>query len=774
MKMSKSWLLRCGLAFLAIATLGWWALPFALPLPEKLVKAQQVSPTYLASDGSPLRQLLTTEGQRVSAPIPYADLPQNLIQATLAVEDKRFFSHGGIDLLAISRAAWDNLQHQRVVSGASTITQQLVKISSEKRNRRTLKTKLVEALQARRLEMTWNKERILSEYLNRISYGNLMTGCSSAAQGYFNKPLRDLTPAECAMLAALPQSPSRLNPYRNLKAVQKRQAHVLDNMRQNEWLTEEALTLALSEKPNLQRFTGGFAAPHAVELMQATVTTPVIRTTLDPNLQAKVETIITNRLAFLEQKHVTQAAAVVIENSTGKVLALAGSQDFFASAGGQINGAWTPHSPGSALKPFTYLLALQQGFTAASIIPDLPIEYATTTGLYRPENYDLRHHGPVTLRMALGSSLNIPAVRVLQEIGGETKLHSTLQALGLTTLTEKPEHYGLGLTIGNAPVRLLELANAYACLARLGEAKPWSLLAETYKTPATRPHSAAACYVMADILSDNQARVMTFGPQSIIRLPFPCAVKTGTSTNYRDNWTLGYTPEFTVAVWAGNFDNTPMNEVSGVTGAGPIFREIFIHLHESRGTSWYAPPAELIRKKIDPRNGRSLQDGSPATSVSLEEWFIPGTVPAIATTADYEPQTGKAYISRDYESWLQSSASGAWSSNLTLREQGESLAAPRIMTPVNGTIIYLDPDLKDQGRKLLLRAAPGPLVAWSSPTLSVFNSEVNLLPGQHEIIARNPSSGESSRVRIEVRHPPTMADRLLKPAAEKPDPPVRQ
>ena len=755
------------LTALAVVVLGiataWWVLPWCVPLPEKLTKPLPVSPTFISSDGKPLRQLLSAEGQRVARLVKYEELPQALVHATLAAEDKRFFSHGGVDLLALARAAWDNVTSRRVVSGASTLTQQLAKASAQERASRNLFTKAIEALQARRIEMSWSKERILTEYLNRVSYGNLLTGCASASEGYFHKPLRDLTPAECALLAALPQSPTRLNPFRNLTAVQQRQKHILQRMGELGWLDDETKSLALAEKPVLQRFTGGFEAPHAVEMFDKAEDS-LVRLTLDSGAQHHVEAVIEKRLGALATKHVTQAAAVIIENKTGKVLALAGSRDYFSNDGGQLNGAWVPHSPGSALKPFTYLLALDRGFTPASVIADLPVEYATPTGLYRPENYDKKTYGPVTLRDALGNSLNIPAVKTLKQIGGERVLCEALQNLGITTLTEAPEHYGLGLTIGNAPVRLLELTNAYACLARLGVWKEYSFVVQpsggqettsTTCTPNRLKAELRTCYLIADILSDPQARLISFGPRSVIRLPFRCAVKTGTSTNYRDNWTIGYTPEFTVGVWCGNFDNSPMANVSGITGAGPIFRDIMVWLHEKRGTTWYAEPAGLIHAKVDPRNGKRLDAASPTTRTSREDLFLASTLPLIATAEDYDSE-GRAILPPEFMSWI---AQGEhWLTGLVVAQADRKTGMPpRILTPADGSVFVLDPDLPDSGSLLLLRAAGGGEVTWSSRTLPITLtkglSHARLTPGTHELCVLDPKSGAEARTRIEVRAP---------------------
>jgi penicillin-binding protein 1C len=755
----KRRLLVGALGLCAAASVGWWLLPLAVPLPEKLAKPPPASPVFLAADGSPLRQLLDEEGQR-SQPVSFEEIPEILLHATLAAEDKRFFQHHGIDFAATARALRDDVLHRRIVSGASTITQQLAKVAAEKEHPRTLVTKLWQGLQARRLEMTFSKERILSEYLNRISYGNLLTGCRSAAQGYLNKPLRDLTPAESAFIAALPQSPSRLNPYKNMPAVRKRQHLILDRMHQLGWLSAEDLHLAQTEAVTLHHFTGGFAAPHAVQLAAAgAVASGVVRTTIDTALQARTEAIISHRLALLGPKHVTQAAAVIIENESGCIRALAGSRGFYSSGGGQINGAWTPHSPGSAIKPFTYLLALQNGFTAGSIIPDLPIEFSTPTGLYRPENYDHKTHGPVTLRTALGSSLNIPAVRVLHQIGGESRLQQTLQSAGLTTLDESSDHYGLGLTIGNAPVRLVELANAYACLARLGDYKPWTLYADEKASVSKRLFPARECFIIADILSDNDARVLTFGAHSVLRLPFRCAVKTGTSTGYRDNWALGFTPAYTVGVWVGNFDNSPMNQVSGVAGAGPIFRDLFTALHEKRTQGWFPAPEGLVQASIDPRNGKLVTDSSPPVSNAHSEWFCDGTLPSPATANDYEADSGRAFIPAEYAAWHKQEA--AWMTKAVVPRSASELEPLRITNPISGTIFQLDPELSAASQTLLLRSTRGDDVEWSSPTLTILHTasqpQAMLKVGSHKIIARTKSTSQAASVWIEVRPPVSAA-----------------
>lgn len=740
------------ITLLALAAGGWWGLPWLVPLPDELLKPPPASTLYLARDGTPLRHLLDENGHRSSPPATFAEIPQPLVHALLAAEDKRFFSHGGVDVIAIARAAWGNMQNKRIISGASTIHQQLIKNTSPRSGARTLWIKCVEALQARRLAMSWSHERVLAAYANRISFGNLMTGAATAASGYFHKPLSDLTPAECALLAALPQSPTRLNPFRNLDAVLPRQRRILDTMHALGWLNGEQHRVALSQNIVLQRFSGGFEAPHAIAMLRSTSSAPIVRTTLDLALQQQVEIIVAQRLESLRHRHVTHGAVVVIENATGAVRALAGSRDFFASNGGQLNGAWAPHSPGSAMKPFTYLIAFERGATPASIVADLPIEFVTPSGTYRPENYSLRSYGPMTYRHALGNSLNISAVRVLDSIGGAETLLPRLRELGLSTLTENATHYGLGLTIGNASVRLIELANAYACLARLGRFKPWTLQRDAPAFKEQRLLGENESWLIADILSDNQAREMSFGRHSVLRLPFKCAVKTGTSSSFRDNWTLGFTPEFTVGVWVGNFDNTPMQDVSGVTGAGPIFRDVMLHLHEKHPATWFAQPAAIKHARIDPRTGKRLTPQTPPARLSREEFFVSARMPAVAQASDYDAR-GRAILPREYADWVKSSAN--WLGDLVTTAAVEARAQLRITHPIPGTVVILDPDIRNRGNRLLLQATGSTQPRWSCPTLELLAEDHHtfaiLKPGRHVIELHDEANGLSAKTFVIVQ-----------------------
>ncbi len=540
------------LAALLIA--GHFALKL-VPIPPALLRPPIQSIVLLDRNGIPLRE--TRVAERFSHELALDEVPRRVIDAVLAAEDKRFYSHHGIDWLATGRAIVAGLTHGRVVSGASTITQQLVKISE--RRPRTWRAKLIESVTALRLEQSWSKDQILAAYLNRLDFGNLNIGLAAAADYYFGKPVSDLSDAEASFLAGLPKNPRKLNPHLAADAARRRQMTVLERMRANRSLDAARYDRAIAESLTLRPPQRRFRAPHFVEmvLQQLPETPPAeLRTTLDFRLNEQVETIVRDRLAQLREQNVRNAAAVVIDNATGDVIALVGSENYFSPGAGQVNGAWAQRSAGSALKPFTYLLALERGATPATMVADVRTSFPADGGFYRPENYNRRCYGPVRYRTALASSLNIPAVKVLLAAGGPAALHQRLRECGLTTLNRPPEVYGLGLTLGNCEARLLELTNAYASLARLGEFRPWRVL-PTSTIQVHRYSRPELVWQIADILSDNSARTLAFGMNSALRFDYPVACKTGTSTDFRDNWTIGFTPEFSSS--NGKFIRLPGN-----------------------------------------------------------------------------------------------------------------------------------------------------------------------------------------------------------------------
>ena len=756
----RKFILFSGVSALLLGIIGLYVVPWFFPMPEGLQNPQESGLEFTDRDGKPLRRLLADES-RVDRPATFEELPKNLIKATLAAEDSRYFSHHGIDYIGTLRAIRDALKHREFVSGASTVTQQLAKITSPHRPRE-LKTKVIEAFTARRIEMSMNKDEILTEYLNRIPYGNQLHGCRAAARGYFGKPLADFSIAESAFLAGLPNKPTRLNPYKNFRGARARQIWILNRLRIEGWITEDEFEAAIDEKLVIQpRGSHAFHAPHFLDLIlerktpqtaQVDFEKHAIKTTLDLGLQKFIETTVDGQLARLGDDEdgssdAFQGAVVVIKNETGDALALTGSRNFFHSKGGQINGAWIPRSAGSTLKPFTYLLALESGHTAASVITDLPVEYPTSTGIYSPVNFDRRHYGPVSMRHALANSLNIPAVRMLDEIGGAQALHHLLsKKLGLTGLNDNPDHYGLGLTIGNAEVRLLELTNAYAALARLGKYREVNFVSTNQQGLFDEPTliDRETAWIIADILSDNSARADAFGFDSSLRLPFRVAAKTGTSTDFRDNWTLGFTPDFTVGVWVGRFDNEPLQNVSGVSGAGPIFHDIMLHLHEKTEPRWYEKPERILEAEVDELNGKRVNESLAfRPKKTRTEFFRPDFLPPRARADEYD-SAGLTQLPNEFAMWLASEGRQLESVATAHTESPlvEKTAPLKIVSPMTGTVAFLDPDLPDGGRFFPLRTGSELSgIKWESESLKIEQRNgtdwLVLEPGEHKVFAKD-------------------------------------
>jgi penicillin-binding protein 1C len=737
----KSTLILAALALLFGA--GYFGLRL-IPIPPALLLPPVQSIALLDRNGIPLRE--TRVAERFSHELSLDEVPRHVIDAVLAAEDKRFFRHHGIDWLAAVRAAVTGLSHGRITSGASTISHQLVKISG--RRPRTLRAKLIESATALRLEQLWSKNQILAAYLNRIDFGNLNIGLASAADYYFDKPVGDLSDAEAAFLAGLPKNPRKLNPHVALEAARHRQEIVLRRMRANGWLDAARSQRAGSEPLALHPPLRRFRAPHFVELvLQQPQESPraELHTTLDFRLNEQVEKIVRERLSQLREQNVHNGAAVVIDNATGDVIALVGSENYFAPGAGQVNGAWAQRSAGSTLKPFTYLLALERGATPATVIADVRTSFPSADGFYRPENYNRRCYGPVRYRTALASSLNIPAVKVLLAAGGPSALHERLRVCGLTTLNRSAEIYGLGLTLGNCEGRLLEITNAYASLARLGEYRPWRVLT-TSPTSAHRYSRPELVWQIADIMSDNSARTLAFGMNSALRFDYPVACKTGTSTDFRDNWTIGFTPEFSVGVWVGNFDGAPMREVSGVTGAGPILHAVFDYLHANRGTSWYRTPAEIVERTVHPLTGKLLTDSDPR---GIREKFLRDRLPAAESSDDYDA-AGNVQLGPEYADWFKSAENGIRDRAVLASTNGEL----RITSPLPGSVYVLDPDVPTT-RRIPLAANGGTQMKWESESL-VCRSEPGLdfamaAEGEHRIVVTDLASGRHAETWIRIR-----------------------
>ncbi len=673
--------------FSLLALLLFFIISLHLPIPkQKLNPAPVLSLRILDRGNNLLREVLSDEGGRCRW-AKIEEISPDLIKATIAAEDRRFFRHRGISIPAIARATFQNLNSGHVVSGASTISQQLIR--NIYHFRRNIFSKLHEAWLAIRLEHTLSKEDILMQYLNRISYGNQTYGIEAAAQLYFDKTAKMLSLAESAFLAGIPRAPSVLNPYSAFHLSVQRQRLILHQMFAMGLVDLPKLNRSLNEQLQLIPNSKIFRAPHFCDYVLSQFSyakrqqLSIIRSTCDYSLQKKVEILVKNHVDALKDRGITNAAAVIIDNFSGEILSLVGSKDFFATQDdGQVNGALSLRQPGSALKPFTYGLALERGMTAAAIIDDKPIQYPTPKGTYMPRNYDNKFHGPVRLRTALACSYNVPAVSVLEFLGPEA-LYLQLKDMGFNSLSQGPGYYGIGLTLGNGEVTLLELVQAYSSLAREGKWLESTAILQVYDSENTpkmtqrirktkNVFSPQVSYILTHILSDQDARIPAFGYNSSLALPFPCAVKTGTSKNFRDNWTIGYTPNYTVGVWVGNFDGSPMFNVSGVTGCGPLFRDIMLTLENDIPNQEFAKIEGLIEIDICPESGKLVDKYCPGT---MTEIFIAGTEPKIKCTH------------HQHEHLLQSSESKTVQVDFPTTDL-------TITYPRNGDVFKIDPILR--------------------------------------------------------------------------------
>jgi penicillin-binding protein 1C len=561
--------------------------------------------------------------------IPLTEISPNAVAATIATEDKEFYSHPGFDLFAMLRALWQNYQSGGTVSGASTITQQLARallLSPEERAERSYTRKAREIILAAEITRRYSKDEILELYLNEIYYGNLAYGIEAAAETYFGKTAKDLTLGEASFLAGLPQSPAVYDIYTNPEATLIRQQQVLVLMFElsnaqgciqvsNSPAPVCVDPLAATEAANAMKvypFTPpSFDAkyPHWVNFVRAQLEAQydaqtiyrsgfTVYTTLDPILQDKAQQLVTEQIALMVDKNAHNGALVAIRPSTGEILAMIGSPDFNnASISGQVNMADSPtRQPGSSIKPITYVAAFEKGWTPATLIWDVPSEFPPsgnpndTREPYKPVNYDGKFHGPVTVRVALANSFNVPAVKTLDFVGiydnpatpQKDGMIAMAERLGITSFTR--DDYGLSLTLGGGDVSLLELTSAYSVFANGGRRVPpvailkitdfeGKVIYEYKPQPGEQAIRAEHAYLISSILSDNNARSWMFGTNSLLNLSFSVAAKTGTTNDFRDNWTLGYTPDLVTGVWVGNADYTPMVNTTGLSGAAPIWSQ---------------------------------------------------------------------------------------------------------------------------------------------------------------------------------------------------------
>jgi penicillin-binding protein 1C len=567
------------------------------PLPGELREGARANSRRITDrDGHLLREVRADDGARARW-VGLDECGDLLPKALVAVEDRRFFAHWGVDPRAVARAIVSDLRAGRAVSGASTLTMQLAR--AVRPHARTLAGKLFEMALALRIEASLSKREILEQYLNRVSFGPNLRGIAAASQAYFDAPPSRLSTAQAALLVGMARGPSYYELTRHQGRAAARRDLLLARLRDAGVVTPASYATALAEPIVLQRGAPAFGAPHFVgavvrgafdadqpglaDALRGSAAT--IETTIDGAIQAAAEAAAGRVPADLASKHVTAASVVVVDNATGDVLAYVGSPDLLDAAhGGQNDGVRALRQPGSTLKPFLYALAIERlGWTGATVLPDVELHVATPAGDFVPRDYDEHYRGPVRLREALGNSLNVPAIWTAEQIGVPALL-DRLRALGFDSLAKPPEYYGPGLALGDGEVTLLELVRAYAALAREGQSRSlravrrvadgdgrWTDIASV-GGDAVLPVQVAA--QITDVLRDPDARRGSFGERTVLDFDFDVAAKTGTSKGYRDNWAVGFTREVTVGVWVGNFDGSAMRGTSGITGAGPLFHAV--------------------------------------------------------------------------------------------------------------------------------------------------------------------------------------------------------
>jgi len=667
-KARRRWLIGGLILLPALAVWGLYAwLVVDLPSPGELPsRAAAPSSKIYDRNGQLLFEVIDPHLGKHS-PVPLSEIPPALQQATIATEDASFYTHPGIDLKGVLRSIWINLRGGE--AGGSTITQQVARnllLSPEERAERTLTRKLREAILAYRITRRYSKEEILTLYLNENYYGNMAYGVEAAAHAYFGKRVGELDLAECAMLAGLPQAPSLYNPLINPDGARRRQRIVLDLMVKQGYLTQAEADLAAAEPLKYVSTPFPIRAPHWVSYVWSLLERELgvertaqggleVYTTLDVDLNERAEEIINRHLATLRERggpdlNVNNAALLALDPRSGEILAMVGSAGYFdAQIGGAVNTTLALRQPGSAIKPITYATAFDPAwlnsvdrftlwgelpFTPATMLVDVRTSFVTREGIgYVPLNYDLRWHGPVLLREALGSSYNLPAVKVLDAVGVE-RMIAQARRMGITTFDRSAERFGLALTLGGGEVQMIELASAYAALANGGEwvspiavRKVVDAQGKTIWTQSQTRRQALdprVAYLITDILSDDWARLPAFGEQSVLYLGRPAAAKTGTTTDWRDNWTVGYTPDLLTAVWVGNADNSPMYHVSGITGAGPIWHDFMTLALKGHPPQDFARPEGLVEVEVCALSGLLPESFCPHRRYEL---FIVGTEP---------------------------------------------------------------------------------------------------------------------------------------------------
>ena len=642
---------KVGLITIFFLIFAAWFATRDLPSPKQLETRQLPQTTKIYDrNGKLLYNIFNDQNRTV---VPLSEIPDSLKHATIAIEDKDFYKHRGFDIYGIARATRKTV-FEGSLQGGSTITQQLVK-SAFLSPERTLNRKLKELYLAFRVEMAFSKDKILEMYLNQVPYGGTSWGVAAAAEQYFGKDVKDLTLGQSALLAGLPAAPTYYSPYgQDPKRAKERQKQVLRRMVEEGYISREQADRAASEDLQFQPAAIDIRAPHFVMYVREYLAEKYgeavaaqgglkVTTTLDLDVQESTQKIVKDNIDKLKGYRVSNGAALVTKPKTGEILAMVGSRDFFdTSIDGNVNVTVAARQPGSSIKPVNYATALERRLiTPATIIMDVATTFSGGPIPYRPVNYDGKFHGPVQVRFALGNSYNIPAVKVLA-LNGVGEMIKMAREMGITTFTDE-SRYGLSLTLGGGEIKMTEMAQAFGVFANEGiridlvpilkiEDAKGRVLEEFKPKTGKRVLSSQTSFLISSILSDNSARTAAFGPSSLLVIKGKTvAVKTGTTDDKRDNWTIGYTPSYFVASWVGNNDNTPMNPViaSGITGATPIWSQIMTEVLKDKVNESFKVPSGVTGMEICSVTGGAKNEKCPGRF----EYFIAGTEPKKDTFA---------------------------------------------------------------------------------------------------------------------------------------------
>jgi penicillin-binding protein 1C len=611
--------LGCVLAAAAVLAVATWASLRDFPEDLQSLAGTAVKSQVLARDGTPLSYTLENSWNATDT-VPLAAVPVLLQTAFIVAEDQHFYAHHGVDWPARCAALWLDVRAGAAIRGASSITEQVVRMIHPRP--RTLWSRWIEGFEAARLDAHHSKTQILEFYLNQVPYAERRRGVVQAAHFYFDRGLDTLSPGEQLALAVLVRSPAGMDLRRNAPRARRALDQLADRLQQRGALSAAQRSQVRSESWVLNdshvALDASYFVSHALNAARAGTVTAQVRTTLDPHIQLTAQKILDGALTDFAKRHVHDGAVLIIDHRRNEILGWVVGRT--APAGG-YDTVLAPRQPGSTMKPLLYALALERGWTAATLIDDAELSESIGGGQHTFHNYSHRHYGLLRLRDALGNSLNIPAVKTLKFVGEEAFMER-LHAVGVTSLTQHPEFYGDGLALGNGEVSLYEMAQAYTVLARQGRYQPLTLLAAD---PAPRPEvglfTPAVATLIGNILADPDARMLEFGRG--LQFPVETAIKTGTSTDYRDAWAIAFDYQHTIAVWMGNLDGSAMDGVTGAVGPAMVLRSLFSEINRNQDTRPLLLSRDLVQARICRHDGR-LADGQ---CESTTEWFVPGTLP---------------------------------------------------------------------------------------------------------------------------------------------------